>query len=170
MKKSEIKEIIDDIKTDIDINEQNQSELHDSLSNSKFQTLKNILGDINADIEINKQRQDEFSRNYVRPKYEIKLPCSHRGRGENLGIMPIVFPQICGLVLGFALARLFHGNTCIYIILGLITALAVGTWKSVFFDKIEFKYAVIRNIIIMLTPFTVMLVFLAFYGILYIIG
>ena len=169
MKKSEIKEIIDDIKTDIDINEQNQNELHDSLSNSKFQTLKNILGDINADIEINKQRQDEFSRNYVRPKYEIKLPSMGR-RGSNYGIMPIIAPQICGFVLGLAVARLFDGNIFAYIIFGIVTALAVGIWKSMFFDKIEFKYAVIRNIIIMFIPLAVMLAFLALYGIFGIIG
>lgn len=109
--------------------------------------IKIILYDINQDKEINKKRQDEFSeQGYVHPKYEIPVPGIKRG--QNYGIFPLVFPQLAGSVFGFALARMFEGGFWLYIILGVLMGISAGTLNSIDKEKINPKYAVLRNIII----------------------
>lgn len=101
-----------------------------------------IIKDVFGDADTADKNYEEYLKDtgqYI-PKYG-------RRRG-GIGGFAVLVPQLIGWVVGFAFARLFSSGTAGYIIFGLLGALAIGTFKSVEYDKIGLKYAIVRNIII----------------------
>lgn len=103
-----------------------------------------IVRDIFNDIDTNTMRQNDFSG------YLQESQHTTGRRTEGFGILPLYLPQLIGAALGLAFARLLGGGAAAYAVLGLICALAFGTWKNYEFDKIDIKHALIRNVILVL--------------------
>jgi hypothetical protein len=91
--------------------------------NMNIKKLMEIINDISEDMEESEER-----------------------RGPS-GMYVVLFPQVICWVLGFAFAHLFSLGTLGYVILGYIFSITIGTYKNVEYDKIAFKYAVIRNLL-----------------------
>lgn len=124
--------------------------------------LREIIKDILEDKEIYRAREEDFSDfrdRQVFPK-QYHHPLERRTRGT--GISPLVLPQIVGIILGLAAARLLGCGFSGYVILGVLCGLALGTWKNYEYDKIRLKYALLRNIIIALPVDVFLAVFLVF--------
>lgn len=102
--------------------------------------IKEIFSDINEDIENINEDQKENGALFGRRSY----------RRDASGFYVLLIPQLIGVVIGLAFARLFGMGAAGYFILALLFALAVGTFKSYEFDKIALRPAIIRNVIIML--------------------
>lgn len=105
--------------------------------------ISEIIKDIFNDIDTVDKRHESDLRESgsFRPHY--------RARKDNLGMFVILLPQLIGFVVGLAFARLFELPGGGYLVLGAICAFAAGTYKSVSFDKISLKPALVRNAIIM---------------------
>lgn len=104
--------------------------------------ITEIIKDIFDDIDATDKKHEDFLRESgtFRPRY--------RARRDNFGFFVIILPNLIGFAVGLAFARLFELSGSGYIVLGAICALAAGTYKSVSFDKISLKPALIRNVII----------------------
>lgn len=102
--------------------------------------IKNAIEDIWDDYKSYQQKY-KFETNgaYQRPS----APKDYAG-------MKLNFPHAVGLVIGCAMARLFRLNIIGYILSMLFFAFLVGVHKSTYNDKISLKYAVIKNIILLL--------------------
>ena len=115
--------------------------------------FRNVISDMKQDRDIYKQREERSAnalQNY-HPKYEIPLPNSRRGgKTEHSGKFPFIIPQIIGTVTGCAFVRMIHGNFALYIVLGIVFGIAMGVWKSMEYDKLNFSYALARNFIVFL--------------------
>ncbi len=113
-----------------------------------LQTIKDIFKDILKDKEIYRRREEDFS-DFQEKKDFLKQyhPLGYK-KGRNTGIFPLILPQILGIILGLALARLFRCGFSGYVILGILCSLVLGTWKNYEYDRMMLKYAILRNIII----------------------
>ena len=106
--------------------------------------ISEIIRDIFTDVEISNQRyrQDVYDNN--------PFTFGTERRATSAGFFKLFLPQFIGFIIGLAFTKLIGAGGAAYIIFGGIFALAVGVYKSVSFDKIAIKPAVIRNIIIMM--------------------
>ena len=103
-----------------------------------------IIKDIFDDVNTTDQRyEDSLGENGT------FMP-SYRRRRSSPGLWLLFLPQFLGFILGLAIAKMLGGG---YMIFGLIGAFGVGTYKSVSFDKISLKYALLRNVIILIMIF-----------------
>jgi len=102
-----------------------------------------IIKDIFDDIRIADDRNEKAR------KEAGSFDIGYHDKRSFAGIFSVVYPQLIGFVVGMAFSRLFGIVGAGYLVFGSIGALAIGTYKSVSFDKISLKPAFIRNIIIM---------------------
>lgn len=116
--------------------------------------IKNAVEDIRDDFDIYRTR--DYTNREATP--------------EEYAVMRIVLPQIFGIIIGCAVARFFHFGLAGYIITGVIFAFLVGLHKSTYNDKISLKYAVIKNIVLILIEFVSVMLFAGIYGIIYMTG
>ncbi|MDD6097435.1 MAG: hypothetical protein PUB66_01700 [Oscillospiraceae bacterium] len=105
----------------------------------------NII-DIIKDIFSDAENIDKNHKEYLKDTGQYRYGYDRRNGG--IGGFVILLPQLIGWIVGFAFARLLGLGMTGYIILGLIFALGIGTFKNVEYDRISLKYAVLRNIII----------------------
>lgn len=106
--------------------------------------ISEIIRDIFTDADIANQR-------YRQDVYDNKpFSFGTERRANSAGFIKLLLPQFIGFIIGLAFTKLIGADGAAYIIFGGIFALAVGVYKSVSFDKIALKPAVVRNIIIML--------------------
>lgn len=115
--------------------------------------IKEIAEDIFADVKIEEKRQDDFAKFYC--KYERKnhmhIPWVRQtSKPKGIpGFIVIIMPNVIGFAVGLAFARLLEfSGIAIYLIFGIIFAVATGTFEHTVFGGMNFKAAVIRNIII----------------------
>ena len=108
--------------------------------------LKEIFKDIVTDVN-DSNRRIKADR---RERGDILLNSSQRAGEYFGGWLAILLPQFIGFILGLALTKIIGLHGTAYLVIGGLCALAVGTYKSVSFDKISFAPAVVRNIILML--------------------
>ena len=108
--------------------------------------LKEIFKDIVTDVN-DSNRRIKADR---REREDIPLNSSQRAGEYFGGWLAILLPQFIGFILGLALTKIIGLHGTAYLVIGGLCALAVGTYKSVSFDKISFAPAVVRNIILML--------------------
>ena len=73
-----------------------------------LQTIKDIFRDILKDKEIYRRREEDFS-DFQEKKDFLKQyhPLGYK-KGSNTGIFSLILPQILGIILGLALARLYQ--------------------------------------------------------------
>jgi len=105
--------------------------------------VKNGLDDIHQDFE-------EIEMDYMEDRR--KNPANYignRSTPEGSAWAKIFVPHMLGMVLGFAFARLFETGFAGYAVFGFIFAFLTGVWKSHEYDKIAWKYAVVKNILLM---------------------
>jgi len=105
--------------------------------------VKNGLDDINQDFE--ESRMDYMEDRRKNPANYI----GNRGTPESSAWTKMFIPHMLGMVLGFAVARLFHTGFAGYAVFGFIFAFLAGVWKSYEHDRITLKYAIVKNILLM---------------------
>ncbi|MDE6101537.1 MAG: hypothetical protein K2F73_00960 [Ruminococcus sp.] len=103
---------------------------------------------------------------------ELDIPKRSQPKGylSGFALFKVLFPQIAGFIIGCAFARMFNFVFVGYVIMGVIFAFLVGVHKSTYNDKIALKYAVIKNIVLMLIEIALILLCVGIYGIIYMIG
>ena len=108
--------------------------------------ISEIFKDILSDVNTKNQRTEEARRErgvyWMTPRDQVGNYFS--------SFMVLLLPQFLGFVLGLAVTKLLGFGGAAYFVIGGISALAVGTYKSVSFDKISLTPAIVRNIILML--------------------
>ena len=109
----------------------------------KKSELKETINDIFDDMHTAESRHEEFLRDAGDP-----FP-RYRARRSNVGFWALLVPNIIGFVVGLAITRFLGLHGAAYVIIGAICAFAAGTYKSVAFDKIALKFALVRNALIM---------------------
>ena len=108
--------------------------------------ISEIFKDITDDVNINNQR---FLDSRREQGYFSVTP-RQRARAYTSGWIAILIPQFLGFILGLAITKLLGFHSFAYVVIGGISALAVGTYKSISFDRIPLVHAIVRNIILML--------------------
>lgn len=106
--------------------------------------IKDSFIDISDDTMIAEERNREFRRNQSVFGYGGRFG----RRSDSAALFQVLFPDIVGFVLGTAIAKLLGGSGFIYPVLGFVCAIAFGSWYSVFRQKMQWKYALIRHLLI----------------------
>lgn len=107
-----------------------------------FNYILDVFSDIGTDFEAAEHDADVT--------WEESGSFRQRRRG-GAGLWAIIWPQLVGAVLGLSVARVFKPGAVGYLVCAVLFGVIVGTYKSVSFDKIALKHALIRNVIIMVT-------------------
>lgn len=98
---------------------------------------------ISEDIEVSKARskkdRKENPANYI----------GNRSTPESVAWTNLFIPHLIGIFIGIAVARLFNSEPFGYAMFSIIFAFLAGTYKSHEFDKISWKYALIKNALLM---------------------
>jgi hypothetical protein len=115
---------------------------------SHYRTKFKELTDVMNEIDREKEKTSLVHRIHValNPREKAGNPGKYK---ESVGIPQLLFPNFLGAALGCAFARLFSLNVWGYIIFGFVSAVLVGAYKSHEYDKIAWKHAFIKNLIIM---------------------
>ncbi len=108
-----------------------------------WELIKNAVEDISDDIALHVQRGEEDRRENP-AKY-----IGNRGDPRTSAWTAMLLPHLIGGFVGCAAARLFHCGMIGYIIFAVAAAFLMGTYKSHEFDKIAWKYALIKNALLM---------------------
>lgn len=108
-----------------------------------WELIKNAKEDISDDINIRVQRGEE-DRLENPAKY-----IGNRGNPYTAAWTALMIPHLIGGIVGCAVARLFHCGLIGYVIFAVAAAFLMGTYKSHEFDKIAWKYALIKNALLM---------------------
>ena len=105
--------------------------------------IKESKESISEDIDVYKSRsindRKENPVNYI----------GNRSTPESVAWTNLFIPHIFGIFVGLAVARLFSVGAVGYVIFCIIFAFLIGTYKSHEFDKISWKYALIKNALLM---------------------
>lgn len=105
--------------------------------------IKESKESISEDIDIYKSKsikdRKENPANYI----------GNRSTPESVAWTNLFIPHLIGIFIGIAVARLFNSNPFGYAIFSIIFAFLAGTYKSHEFDKISWKYALIKNALLM---------------------
>lgn len=109
----------------------------------KKSELKETINDMFDDMHTAESRHEDFLRDVGDP-----FP-RYRARRSNIGFWAMLVPNIIGFVVGLAITRLLGLHGAAYIVIGAVCAFAAGTYKSVAFDKIALKFALVRNALVM---------------------
>lgn len=104
--------------------------------------IKNAVDDIKQDIE--ESVIDEKNDKKRNPANYI----GDRGSAEGRAWNKILLPNIFGIFLGLAFARLFHSGAFGYIFFGTVFSFLTGVWKSYELDNIRLKNAIVKNALI----------------------
>ena len=100
--------------------------------------IKEIIDDIVQDLDTIESRTEESRRDL-----------RHRDNQTSGAYFQILIPNIIGFVVGLAIARLINMDFSGYIALGTLCALIGGVYKSVSYDKVSLKPAIVRNVLLM---------------------
>ena len=152
------------------------------INNNKIDTPKNLLMTelynyperSNPESE-RSNRQTSLERHFSKVELEKMgiptQPCTTSSENATgYAVFKMLFPHIAGFVIGCAVARILTLGFTGYVITGIIFAFLVGVHKSTYNDQISLKYAVIKNIVLILIEFALILLFAGIYGIIYLIG
>lgn len=177
--KDDIKNALDDLYDDYTTYAQRYEDFQDINSNKTDLPKSLIMTQIcnypeRLHPETKKARErasleKHFSKDVV-DKLDIPKRSEPKKYLSGFAIWKVLFPQIAGFVIGCAFARMFNFGFIGYMIMGVIFAFLVGVHKSTYNDKISLKYAVIKNIVLMLIEFALILLCFIFGGIIYMIG
>ncbi|MDE5945880.1 MAG: hypothetical protein K2G63_01035, partial [Oscillospiraceae bacterium] len=83
-------------------------------------------------------------------------------REDPLGyaLFKIMKPQLLGMILGFAIARIFHSGFYGYLIFGIIFAFLTGTWSNHEFNNLDWKYSLWKNFVLTSISILTVIIFL----------
>ncbi|MDE6788084.1 MAG: hypothetical protein K2J47_02020 [Ruminococcus sp.] len=99
--------------------------------------IKETTHDIMTDIDTEQERINQSAKDMGARKPE-----------QGGGLIKVALPNIIGFFVGLAFARLFgFSGRAVYLISGIVFAVAVGTLEHTVFGGMSLKSAVIRNII-----------------------
>lgn len=174
--KDDIKNALNDIKDDYRLYASRGYENIQDINNNKIDTPKNImmteLWQYSKNAETKKIPLEKYFSKTELEKMGIPIQPSNAGKGNagDYALFKLLFPQIAGFVIGCAVARICTFGFIGYMIFGIIFAFLVGVHKSTYSDKISFRYAVIKNIVLMIAEIAVILLIAGIYGIIYIMG
>lgn len=113
--------------------------------------VKNSLEDIEQDI-------DEFKMDCESERKKNPPSFTNNSTPKDQAWFHLFIPHLLGIVLGLAVARLFHCGFVGYIFFGIVFAFLAGVWKSYELDNIAFKNAVIKNALLMSIGFVILFV------------
>lgn len=177
--KDDIKNALEDLKDDYTTYTQRYEDLQEISSNKTDLPKSMIMTQIcnypeRLRPETKKARErasleKHFPKSVV-DKLDIPERSEPKGYLSGFAGFKILFPQIAGFVIGCAFARMFNFGFIGYVITGIIFAFLVGVHKSTYDDKISLRYAVIKNIVLILAEFALVLLIAGIYGIIYMTG
>lgn len=176
--KNDIKNALEDIRDDYTTYTQRYDNLCDINSN-KTDTPKSIMMtelwhySAHSDSEYKKASENSLKKHFSKDELEKMGIHSRKAKSENAdgyALFKVLFPHIAGFVIGCAIARICTFGFIGYMIFGVIFAFLVGVHKSTYNDKITLRYAVIKNIVLIVIEIAVVLLFAGIYGIIYMIG
>lgn len=174
--KDDIKNALEDLKDDYKLYETRGYEEIQDINNNKMDLPKNLMmTELCRYSEHSEMKRTSPEKYFSRTELEkIGIPIRSRtASNENASgyaVFKMLFPQIAGFAIGCAVARICTFGFIGYVIMGVIFAFLVGVHKSTYNDKIALKYAVIKNIVLMLIEIAIILLIAGIYGIIYIIG
>ncbi len=180
--KDDIKNALDDLKDDYKLYASRGYEDIQDINNNKMDLPKNLMMTQiynfteRLHYETRKARErDSLEKHFSKTELEkMGIPTKSRnaskGNADGYALFKVLFPQIAGFVIGCAVARFMTLGFIGYIIMGVIFAFLVGVHKSTYDDKITLKYAVIKNIVLILIEIAVIMIFAGIYGIIYMIN
>lgn len=166
--KNDIKNALGDLKDDYTAYATRYDDLNDKIDTPES-IMMTELWHYSAHSEHENSLEKHFSREELE-KMGIHSRKASNEYADGYALFKVIFPQIAGFVIGCAVARLFNTGFIGYIIFGVIFAFLVGVHKSTYNDKISLKYAIIKNIVLMLVEIALILLFAGIYGIIYITG
>lgn len=178
--KDDIKNALNDLKDDYTTYAQRNIDLQD-INSDKIDTPKNLMMtelwhySRHSDSEAKRTSENSLEKHFSKAELEkMGIPTqSHNasnGYADSYALFKVLFPQIAGFIIGCAFARMFNFAFIGYMIMGVVFAFLVGVHKSTYNDKITLKYAVIKNIVLMLIEIALILLCFGIYGIIYITG
>ncbi|MDE5584260.1 MAG: hypothetical protein K2J08_11235 [Ruminococcus sp.] len=177
--KDDIKNALEDLKDDYTIYAQRCEDLQE-IENNKLDIPKSLMMTQMYNFperlhyETRKARERASLEKHF-PKSvidELDIPKDSKPKNylSGFALFKVLFPHIAGFIVGCAFARMFNFASVGYVIMGIIFAFIVGVHKSTYDDKIALKYAVIKNIVLMLVEIALILLCAGIYGIIYMIG
>lgn len=111
--------------------------------------IKNAVDDIKQDI-------DELKMDCESERRKNPPSFTNHSTPEDQAWFHLFIPHLLGIVLGLAVARLFHCGFLGYIFFGIVFAFLAGVWKSYELDNIRLKNAVIKNALLMGIGFVIL--------------
>ncbi len=176
--KDDIKNALEDLKDDYKTYESRYESLQDIQSNKIDLPKSTLITGTNdySKRSYMKPKKDSLEKYFSKNELEkMGIPKrSYQTNGENafLGyaLFKMLFPHIAGAVIGCAFARMFNSGLIGYVIMGVIFAFLVGVHKSTYDDQITLKYAVIKNIVLILIEIALILLIAGIGGIIYMMG
>ncbi|MDE6678975.1 MAG: hypothetical protein K2K02_08025 [Ruminococcus sp.] len=170
--KDDIKNVLDDLKDDYTTYSERYEEWLE-INNNKTELPKNLmmteLWHYSKHSEMKRTSPKKYFSKTELEKMGIPTKSRNAGNGnaDGYALFKILFPHIAGFVIGCAVARFMTSGFIGYIIMGVIFAFLVGVHKSTYDDQITLKYAVIKNIVLILIEVAVIMIFAGIYGIIY---
>lgn len=120
--------------------------------------IKVSIESISEDIDVYKSRSVEDRKenpaNYI----------GNRSTPESVAWTKLFIPHLIGIFIGLAVARLFSAGAVGYVIFAVIFAFLTGTYKSHEFDKISWKYAIIKNALLMSICLAILVIWLIIFN------
>jgi len=178
--KDDIKNALEDLKDDYKTYAYKHENLQDINSNKADIPKSMMMTELwhcsrHSDSEIKRASEDSLEKYFSKTELEkIGIPKrSYKANSRNAdgyALFKVLFPQIAGFVIGCAVARICTFGFVGYMIMGIIFAFLVGVHKSTYDDQITLKYAVIKNIVLILIEIALILLIAGIYGIIYIMG
>ena len=170
--KDDIKNALTDLKDDFTTYSERYEDINDIKSNRIDLPTSSLLTDTNIS---SKDKKDSLEKHFSKTELEKmgiqkRSTKSHDRKALGYAVFKMLFPHIAGFVIGCAFARLLTFGFIGYVIMGIIFAFLVGLHKSTYNDQISLKYAVIKNIVLMLIEIAIILLIAGIYGIIYIMG
>lgn len=101
--------------------------------------VKHALSDIKNEINNFEVDYQDMIDTFGKPRREDPL---------GYALFKMMKSQLVGLILGFAVARMFHSGFWGYIILGIIFAFLIGTWSNHEFNNLDWKYSLWKNFVL----------------------
>ncbi|MDE6671386.1 MAG: hypothetical protein K2K16_04235 [Ruminococcus sp.] len=174
--KDDIKNALTDLKDDYRLYASRGYEEIQDINNNKMDLPKNLmmteLCRYSEHSEMKRTSPEKYFSKTELEKMGIPTQAHNESKGNAGGyaLFKLLFPHIAGFVIGCAVARFMTLGFVGYMIMGIIFAFLVGVHKSTYNDRISLKYAVIKNIVLMLIEIAVILLFAGIYGIIYLMG
>ncbi|MCM1506244.1 MAG: hypothetical protein NC177_03785 [Ruminococcus flavefaciens] len=176
--KNDIKNALEDLKDDYTNYAQKYDDFQDINSN-KADLPKNLMMtelwhySAHSDSEYKRASEDSLEKHFSKDELEKMGIHSRKASSEyadGYALFKVLFPHIAGFVIGCAVARICTFGFAGYMIFGVIFAFLVGVHKSTYDDQITLKYAVIKNIVLIVIEIVIILLFAGIYGIIYMTG